>query len=205
MSEIHEARAGGLAGKILAKYGAPWKWAKGVRLVKKVAGLIADLVSGVKDVAKSSKALAKAKDALAAARAKAKAAIGKAKKDDPTSCHSFPPGTKVLLADGSTKPIDKVALDDKVVTTDPATGETTIREVVGTIVTEDDKHFVDLTIKARGGSSGSLIATTTHPFWVKSKNAWIEAGGLKPGMTLREPDGSTATVEGVRHRSTLMQ
>lgn len=150
-------------------------------------------------MAKSSKALAKAKDGLAAARAKAKAAISKVKKDDPTVCHSFLPGTKVLLVNGITKSIDKVALGDKVVATDPATGRTTTREVVGTIVTEDDKHFVDLTIKAKSGGAAALIATTTHPFWVKSANAWIDAGDLKPGMTLREADGSTATVEGVRH------
>lgn len=191
--------AGGLAGKILAKYGAPWKWAKGIRLAKRVAGLVSDLIDGVKDVAKSSKALTKAKDALAAARAKAKAAIGKAEGQAPTACHSFLPGTQVLLANGSTKSIDKVSLGDKVVSTDPSTGETTVREIAGTIVTEDDKHFVEVIIKAAAGSSASVVATTTHPFWVKSKSTWVEAGDLKPGMTLREADGSAVTVESVRH------
>jgi transcription elongation GreA/GreB family factor len=52
----------------------------------------------------------------------------------------------VLLADGSTKPIAQVALGDKVTVTDPKTGKTTTKEVVGTIITKDDKKFVDLTV-----------------------------------------------------------
>ncbi|MFE3901706.1 polymorphic toxin-type HINT domain-containing protein [Streptomyces sp. NPDC059153] len=197
--------AGGLAGKILAKYGLPWKWAKGVKLAKRVVGLVSDLIGGVKDLVKSSKALSKAQDALAVARAKAKAALSKLKKSDPTSCHSFLPGTKVLLADGSTKPIEKVKLGDKVVVTDPATGKTEIREAVGTIVTEDDKRFVDLKIAPKKGAQATLVATTTHPFWVVSENAWIDAGDLQPGMELRTAEGDIAKVEGVRHFEELQR
>ncbi|OKI34761.1 sugar-binding protein [Streptomyces sp. TSRI0281] len=193
--------AGGLAGKVLAKYGVPWNWNKGYKLAKRVVGLVDDLIGGVKDLIKSSKAVGKAQEALAVARAKAKAALGKMKKD-PGSCavpnHSFLPGTKVLLADGSKKPIEKVELGDLVVVTDPETGETTTREVVATIVTEDDKHFVDLTIAPDKGAEATLISTTTHPFWVESEKAWIEAGDLKPGMELRTAEGDTASVEGIR-------
>ncbi|MFF8916681.1 polymorphic toxin-type HINT domain-containing protein [Streptomyces sp. NPDC015032] len=194
--------AGGLAGKIMAKYGLPWKWAKGVQLAKRVAGLVGDLISGVKGLMKSSKALSKAEDALAVARAKAKAALSKLKKDQgscPVPNHSFLPGTKVLLADGSKKPIEKVELGDKVVVTDPETGRTTTREVVATIVTEDDKHFVDLKIAPKKGAPARLVSTTTHPFWVPSENAWIDAGELRPGMQLRTATGESVTVEGIRH------
>ncbi|MEE1930432.1 RHS repeat-associated core domain-containing protein, partial [Streptomyces sp. TRM 70351] len=62
---------GGLAGKILAKYGAPWQWAKGARMVKRVWGLLGDLTSGVKGMWKHSKTLSKAKDRLTAAKKKA--------------------------------------------------------------------------------------------------------------------------------------
>ncbi|MCG3039411.1 hypothetical protein L7D48_02290 [Streptomyces sp. S1A] len=113
-------------------------------------------------------------------------------------CHSFLPGTGVLLADGTSKPIEEVGLGDKVTVTDPETGETTVREVVATIVTEDDKHFVDLTIAA-GEGSAALISTATHPFWVESEQEWIEAGDLEPGMELRTPDGDTVTLTGIRH------
>ncbi|MFJ6822974.1 polymorphic toxin-type HINT domain-containing protein [Streptomyces niveus] len=200
--------AGGLAGKVLAKYGVPWKWADGARLIKRITGLVGDLVGGVKDYFKTSKAVSKAKSALAAAREKAKAAAGKGKSADGPGCltqennHSFLPGTDVLLADGTTKPIEDVELGDLITVTDPETGETTTREVVGTIVTEDDKHFVDLTIRTKTGNdteqSAALVSTTTHPFWVVSENDWIEAGDLKPGMTLRTAAGATATVEATR-------
>ncbi|MEW2116097.1 RHS repeat-associated core domain-containing protein [Streptomyces sp. NPDC005474] len=197
--------AGGLAGKILAKYGAPWKWAKGARLAKRVAGLVEDLIGGAKGYFKASEALGKAKgglakaaDKLAEAREKAASALSKSKKSEP-DCHSFLPGTKVLLADGSTKPIEKVALGDKVVTTAPKTGKTTVREVAGTIVTEDDKSFADLTVKTASGKRQALVATTTHPFWVGSERAWIKAGDLKSSMKLRTPSGDTVEITDNRH------
>ncbi|MCX5417315.1 polymorphic toxin-type HINT domain-containing protein [Streptomyces sp. NBC_00059] len=198
--------AGGLAGKIVAKYGAPWNWAKGAKLAKRVVGLVGDLIGGVKDLWKSSKAvgkaqdgLAKAKDALAAAKKKA----ASRKKTEGDSClteenHSFLPGTKVLLADGTSKAIEAVELGDAITVTDPETGETTVRQVVGTIVTEDDKHFVDLTILGGTGSPESLVSTTTHPFWVVSESKWVDAGELRPGMTLRTADGSTVTLQATR-------
>ncbi|MFE0553660.1 RHS repeat-associated core domain-containing protein [Streptomyces pilosus] len=195
--------AGGLAGKVLAKYGAPWNWAKGYRLAKRVTGLVGDLIGGVKSLWKANKAvsnatagLAKAGEKLKDARKKAAEALKKKKKPE---CHSFLPGTKVLLANGKTKQIEQVELGDKVVTTDTKTGEKTAREVAGTIVTEDDKHFSDLTVKTASGKSQALVATTTHPFWVKSEQAWIKAGDLKPGMTLHTPSGDTVEVEANRH------
>ncbi|MFF4830441.1 polymorphic toxin-type HINT domain-containing protein [Streptomyces sp. NPDC001315] len=198
--------AGGLAGKILAKYGAPWKWAKGIKLAKRVTGLVGDLIGGVKGLWNANKAvgraklgLSKAAEKLADVRKKAAEALKKRKKTEEPECHSFLPGTKVLLADGSTKAIEKVKLGDKVVVTDSKTGETTVREVAGTIVTEDDKSFADLTIKGTSGKPEALIATTTHPFWVASKGAWIKAGDLKPGMQLRTPSGATVELTAVRH------
>ncbi|MGW0576473.1 polymorphic toxin-type HINT domain-containing protein, partial [Streptomyces sp. NPDC002920] len=203
--------AGGLAGKILAKYGAPWNWAKGLKLAKRVTGLVGDLIGGAKDLWKANKAvgkakagLAKAADKLAEARKKAAAARKKKGADDAGgSCpipgkHSFLPGTKVLLADGTTKPIERVKLGDKVTVTDPATGGTAVREVAGTIVTEDDKHFVDLTVKGNSGRAEALVSTTTHPFWVESERRWIEAGDLTPGMKLLTASGDTVELTAAR-------
>lgn len=196
--------AGGLAGKILAKYGAPWNWAKGAKLAKRVTGLVEDLIGGARGFYKANKALGKAKsglakavDKLADARAKAAAALRKSKNSEPP-CHSFLPGTKVLLANGSTKSIEKVKLGDKVTVTDPKTGKTTVREVAGTIITEDDKSFADLTVKGGSGKPEGLIATTTHPFWVDSEKAWVEAGDLKPGMQLHTASGASVTLTAVR-------
>ncbi|WP_459246770.1 polymorphic toxin-type HINT domain-containing protein [Streptomyces youssoufiensis] len=111
---------------------------------------------------------------------------------------SFLPGTGVLLANGTRKEIEDVRTGDQVTVTDPQTGETTTREVVATIVTEDDKYFTDLTVTT-AGATASLIATDHHPFWSPSENAWIDAGDLKPGMTLRTPKGDTVQVQATRH------
>ncbi|MEU1180446.1 RHS repeat-associated core domain-containing protein [Streptomyces sp. NPDC005820] len=197
--------AGGLAGKILAKYGAPWNWAKGIKLAKRVTGLVGDLIGGAKDLFKANKALGKARtglskagEKLAAAKKKAAQALKKNKTCEIEN-HSFLPGTKVLLADGTSRPIEDVKLGDEVVVTDPETDETTVREVVGTIVTEDDKHFVDLTVTTEAGTSAKLVSTTTHPFWAESEGEWVDAGDLKPGMTLRTPEGASVDLVGVRH------
>ncbi|MCQ9136304.1 polymorphic toxin-type HINT domain-containing protein, partial [Streptomyces hilarionis] len=196
--------AGGLAGKILAKYGAPWKWAKGLRLVKRVTGLVKDLIGGAQGLFKANKALgkarlglAKATEKLAEARKKAANALRR-NKGTCEAPHSFLPGTKVLLATGKTKPIEKVKLGDKIKATDPKSGTTTVREIVGTIVTEDDKHFVDLTIKGTSGKHESLVSTDTHPFWVDSEKAWIPAGDLKPGMRLHTATGRSVDLTATR-------
>ncbi|MFF8445998.1 polymorphic toxin-type HINT domain-containing protein [Streptomyces californicus] len=195
---------GGLAGKLLAKYAL--RWGKGADLAKRVVNLGADLLAGAKDywntnkaVGKAKEGLSKAKDSLAAARKKA------GRKGESGSCptspknHSFLPGTQVLLSDGTTKPIEDIELGDDVVVTDPESGETAVREVVATITTEDDKHFVDLTIKGGSGASASLVSTTTHPFWSVSEQDWVEAGDLRVGMTLRTSEGDTVALEDVRY------
>ncbi|MFB6632057.1 RHS repeat-associated core domain-containing protein [Streptomyces sp. NPDC056362] len=188
--------AGGIAGKILAKYA--WKWKLAAKLIKRVTDLADELITGVKQWWNTRKAVNKAKDALAAAREKLAAVANKGKCEG-AALHSFLPGTEVLLADGTTKPIENIALGDAVTVTDPETGETTVREVAGTIVTEDDKHFVDLTISDQSGRPQALTSTTTHPFWVVSEGKWIEAGDLRPGMFLRTADGDVAEVAATRY------
>ncbi|WP_079032609.1 polymorphic toxin-type HINT domain-containing protein [Wenjunlia vitaminophila] len=110
-----------------------------------------------------------------------------------TCFHSFLPGTDVHLADGSSKNIEDVEPGDKVTVTDPTTGTTTTRPVAGTITTEDDKHFVDLTITTPDGTT-TLTSTTTHPFWGQAQSTWIEAGDLTPGTHLTTPTGEPAVL-----------
>ncbi|PWJ02465.1 sugar-binding protein [Streptomyces sp. NWU49] len=109
------------------------------------------------------------------------------------AAHSFTAGTEVLLADGTTKPIEDVEVGDEVTVTDPATGETSVKEVVGTIITEDDKHFVDLSL-ATDDKVASLVSTTTHPFWSVSESRWVDAGELEPGMTIRTAEGTAVPI-----------
>ncbi|WEH32590.1 polymorphic toxin-type HINT domain-containing protein [Streptomyces sp. AM 4-1-1] len=112
--------------------------------------------------------------------------------------HSFLPGTKVLLADGTTKNIEDVDEGDEVLATDPLTGETASEEVTAKIITKDDKDFTQLTVETGDGRE-SIIATDTHPFWSIDTHKWIDAGEIEPGTQLRSPGKGAVEVVGIRH------
>jgi hypothetical protein len=112
-------------------------------------------------------------------------------------CKCFLAGTDVLMADGTTKDIEDIKLGDEVQATDPETGESGPRKVTRLIVTEDDKHFNELSIATEDGVD-KLTATHEHPFWSPSEDRWIEARDLAAGMTLLTDDGDTAIVTGNR-------
>ncbi|GAA2620012.1 polymorphic toxin-type HINT domain-containing protein [Streptomyces tubercidicus] len=109
----------------------------------------------------------------------------------------FLAGTKVLMADRSKVNIESVKTGDAVISTDPVSGETGRRTVTNVIVTEHDKKFNELSIATPQGKQ-HLSATNEHPFWSPSAKAWVEAGRLHPGMTLRSVDGSTVKITGNR-------
>lgn len=111
--------------------------------------------------------------------------------------HSFVAGTLVLMADGSTKPISDVEIGDEVKATDPATGETTDRAVVGTIVHGDEGDMTRLTVRAKDGTTGSVDATSWHPVWVDAEDRFVTIGDLKPGQHLTAAEGSSPVVTDV--------
>jgi RHS repeat-associated protein len=121
-----------------------------------------------------------------------------------SSCltHSFVGSTQVVLADGSTKPIAQVKVGDKVKATDPSTGETTDREVVATIVHDDEADMTKLTVASADGSdTGSLDATSWHPVWVDAQGKFVNIGDLKPGEKLTSTDGSQPVITAVQRYS----
>ncbi|MFE0276314.1 polymorphic toxin-type HINT domain-containing protein [Streptomyces sp. NPDC058992] len=118
------------------------------------------------------------------------------------SRHSFPPGTKVKLADGSTKDIEDVTTEDKVLATDPEADETADKSVAAVITTEDDKEFTTLTVSTDDGaqpSTAEITSTDSHPFWIPALRKWVDAGDLKPGNLLRTSAGTYAQVTKVDH------
>ncbi len=148
----------------------------------------------------------------------------------PTGCvSSFVPGTRVLLADGTSKAIEDLHVGDEILATDPETGETTAEPVLGTITSKGDKNLVQITVNEKApafgwvtgevpkpaaaapavlnkSKRGVLIATDTHPFWVAGGiNAWVEATDLKPGMWLRTSAGTYVQVSATKHWSTQQQ
>lgn len=144
---------------------------------------------GLKAAGKALKKTAKSLDKGAESGAKGK-------KGARSDCKCFLAGTDVRMADGRNKNIEDIKVGDKVLATDPRTGKTREREVTATIVTDDDKQFTKITIVTPHGIE-ELTATHEHPFWSTDEKKWVAAGQLKPGMSLRTPDGHTVTVQAI--------
>ncbi|WP_052681815.1 polymorphic toxin-type HINT domain-containing protein [Saccharothrix sp. ST-888] len=125
-------------------------------------------------------------------------------------CNSFPAGTQVKLADGSTKSVDRIQLGDEVTATDPQTGTTVPRPVTATIVTPDDQEFTNLTIATTGPRAPptdpqTITSTAHHPYWDITTQRWTNAADLKPGDQLRRPDGTTIQILAVDSYRTTPQ
>ncbi|WP_229402675.1 polymorphic toxin-type HINT domain-containing protein, partial [Micromonospora okii] len=126
---------------------------------------------------------------------------------DVASCatsNSFTGDTLVRMGDGTTKPISKVRVGEKVFSTDPATGRAGAFAVTAVIVGEGRKELVDIEVDV-DGASGTATATVTategHPFWSAERNTWVEAGDLAGGERLRTSTGGTGTVLATRERT----
>ncbi|MET9323602.1 polymorphic toxin-type HINT domain-containing protein [Streptomyces sp. NPDC003038] len=116
--------------------------------------------------------------------------------------NSFPAGTTVQMADGTTKAIEEIRIGDTVMATDPQTGETRPKQVTATITTPDDKDFTDLTLTDDANPRGppaTITSTFHHPYWSETRHQWVDAGNLTPGEQLRKPNGSTLTVQSARN------
>ncbi|MFI8960838.1 ricin-type beta-trefoil lectin domain protein [Streptomyces sp. NPDC053493] len=126
---------------------------------------------------------------------------GKAEASEGETCNSFVPGTKVLMADGSTKAIDKVKAGDKVVATDPKTGETRVETVTAEIKGQGLKHLVKITLDVdgkAGAKTAQITATDGHPIWVPELRDWIKATDLKPGQWLQTSSGTRVQVTAIQ-------
>jgi RHS repeat-associated protein len=193
---------GGLAGKIAVKYGL--RWGKAAALGRRIAELGGDLIDGVSGLVRANR------------------------KVDNLACplgNSFVPGTRVVMADGSTKPIEEVDVGEEVLATDPETGERNARTVLATIIGSGSKHLVEITVaptterEAPDEGTGSeaegeqaeqsgipgpvaagdvVIATDGHPFWVPDLEQWVDAVDLAPGMWLQTSSGTWVQVSAVQ-------
>jgi RHS repeat-associated protein len=101
---------------------------------------------------------------------------------------SFTARTRVLMADGSTKPISEIRFGDKVKASSPAGVSSTARPVTATWVHRDT--VVRLVV------AGSVIETTAdHPFWNASLRRWQSVDQLRPGDMLLNANGGLVAVE----------
>ncbi|WP_369372024.1 polymorphic toxin type 50 domain-containing protein [Promicromonospora sp. Populi] len=144
-------------------------------------------------IGKAAKAVDVTGDALRAANTGAKAAD-----DVPTGCNSFVPGTMVLLADGTRKPIEDVELGDEVLAADEDTGEKTEGKAVTALIRgEGQKNLVTVTATDIDGQTQRIVATDAHPFWAPDQRAWIDAIDLTVGGWLQTAVGSWVQVTAI--------
>ena len=92
----------------------------------------------------------------------------------------FTADTPVLMADGTAKPIGRVAVGERVVSHDPVTGEDVEAEVEATHV-HHDVPTLEVTTTA-----GTITTTSTHPFYVQGRG-WTPAADLRRGDRLKTP------------------
>ncbi|GAB7048336.1 ricin-type beta-trefoil lectin domain protein [Catenuloplanes indicus] len=107
--------------------------------------------------------------------------------------NSFVPGTRVLMADGTSKPIEEVKTGDAVQATEAETGETQTKTVIATITGHGVKHLVKIVIDTdgeRGTDTAAITATDGHPFWVPELGQWLDATDLQPGQWLQTSAGT---------------
>ncbi|MFJ5543624.1 LamG-like jellyroll fold domain-containing protein [Micromonospora chalcea] len=126
----------------------------------------------------------------------------RARQENP-GCHSFDPSTRVLLADGSSRPISDLKLGDRVRATDPKTGRTAGKPVTRLHLNRDS-DLTDVTVSdGKSGKQTVLKTTQNHPFWDATDRRWVDAGRLQPNHRLfvhdakrLEGDGSGAGMGG---------
>nr|WP_260408521.1 toxin C-terminal domain-containing protein [Planomonospora venezuelensis] len=121
------------------------------------------------------------------------------------SCKSsFVPGTLVLMADGTRKPIEDIEIGDEVLATNPETGETESKTVTALINSSGVKNLIEITIGARD-SGNDIVATDSHPFWVPAVREWVEADQLQPGMWLQTPAGTRVQITAIKKWTTTQR
>ncbi|MCA2214141.1 hypothetical protein LDL48_14915 [Wangella sp. NEAU-J3] len=131
--------------------------------------------------------------------------VREAKQQQKKACkaNSFVPGTPVLLADGSTKPIEDIHIGDTVLASDPTSNTTAGKPVTDIITGTGVKQLVDITIDvdgSRGSDTATITATHNHPFWVLDLEQWTDAANLQAGRLLLASSGASVAITSIRHR-----
>ncbi|WP_455432609.1 golvesin C-terminal-like domain-containing protein [Streptosporangium canum] len=124
-----------------------------------------------------------------------------ARQSDCSPGNSFVPGTEVLMADGTRKPIEEVKVGDEVLATDPETGTTEAKPVTALIIGEGDKNLVQITVDTdgkKGDKTGLVTATDKHPFWAPELHEWVDAKDLLPGTWIRTSAGTHIQITAIK-------
>lgn len=116
------------------------------------------------------------------------------------SC-SFVPGTPVVLADGTAKPIEDIRPGDILLATDPKADTTGPRPATAAHISEGTKTLVHITVDTdadTGTRAAELTVTDNHPFWLQADERWTRADELAPGDWLRTSAGTYVRISAIR-------
>ena len=114
----------------------------------------------------------------------------------------FPPGTLVLMGDGSTKSIEKIRVGDYVLARDPESGSSARPCQVSALIRDFADGLVHVKFRSPTGSLCTITSTQFHPFWTFNRN-WVEARDLASGDQLDDPCGSSMVVVSVDYERNL--
>ncbi|MEU5722817.1 DNRLRE domain-containing protein [Micromonospora sp. NPDC047738] len=161
---------------------------------------IADGIDTAKDVEKGVEAT------VDASKAAPSTGAPKPKDTEAPSCpirpNSFVPGTKVVMADGSSKAIEEVEEGDRVLATDVENGQNQDRVVTNARSVAGKKTFVTFTVDLDGkdgSKTGSITSTDAHLVWLPDAGMWAKAEQIKPGMWLQTAAGTWVQITAVKH------
>ncbi|MBS2966505.1 hypothetical protein KGA66_25925 [Actinocrinis puniceicyclus] len=111
-------------------------------------------------------------------------------------CNSFVGNTPVAMANGTSKPIDRVKVGDKIANSlpgaDPGTKDQA-HTVTAIHITHTDRDYTDVTIDT-GHGPATITGTAHHPYWDETTHAWTDADQLHPGDRLQTTNAGTVII-----------
>lgn len=131
-----------------------------------------DPTKTVRKAAKLAKVVGKARGAGAGAKTAGK-----------TCC--FVAGTLVETEDGL-RPLEEIAIGDKVWARDEGTGETALKAVTD-LIRRHQRVIWEVSLTGADGASEFFETTGDHPWWIVNADGsgrWVTTEALRPGMTV---------------------
>jgi RHS repeat-associated protein len=160
------------------------------KLLGKVAKAASKLAKATSKVKTAKVKTPKVKPAKAKAPARSKP-VKNAGKDAAKSCqNSFTADTLVTMADGSQKSIDMVKVGDKVLASDPETGQARAEPVVQVIRHSGDHNMVLISL----ADGSALDSTDGHPIWDATTEQFTDAAHLQVGDKIETSTGELLAV-----------
>jgi len=107
----------------------------------------------------------------------------------------FPPGTLVLMADGSTKPIEAIVEGDKILADNPNDLAAPSAKTVLQLHPHNAESLMHIEVDQDGDGRGDglIRATSAHAFWTQQRG-WVSAKELNSGDALQDDSGRTPRV-----------